>query len=130
MSLTPEERMAILDLKIEKANKAYDDMLANFKEERYSTAANRLYYSLFYACSALLVKNGYEAHSHAGNMTLINQHFVKTGVIPIGFKNLLRDALSLRKSSDYDDYFSIEKADLEQMVEPARQFIDLVDSLT
>ena len=54
----------------EKADIALDD--ADFLAEsgRYSLAANRLYYALYYAASALLLSKGIVTKRHAG---LINQ---------------------------------------------------------
>ena len=129
MSLTEEERIAIVDLKLSKAERAYKDMCANYDLHMYCTAANRLYYCLFYACSALLVCDGHEAHTHSGNITLIGLNYVKPGIISSEFGKLLRAAFKLRQESDYDDYYDVKKEDIESYVEPARDFILLVKQL-
>ena len=48
----------------------------------WRTATNRLYYACYFAVSALLVKNGITAHTHAGVLTMPGLHFVKEGKIP------------------------------------------------
>lgn len=58
MSLEAENRKAVVDYRIEKAGVALDD--ADFLTEagKYNIAANRLYYALYYAASALLISKG------------------------------------------------------------------------
>lgn len=129
MSLSADERKAIVALKLSKSENAYSDMLKNFEFGMYSTAANRLYYSLFYASCALLVNDGYEAHTHSGCLTLINLHYIKEQKIPLDFSKLLRNVFRLRQDSDYDDYFSIEAEDLQKFIVPSKKYIELVKNL-
>ncbi len=51
------------------------------KESHFNAAANRLYYACYYAVSALLVANGFNAQSHAGAKTLLGLHFVSKGLL-------------------------------------------------
>ena len=51
------------------------------KNEHWNSAINRLYYSCFYAISALLYKYDINANSHAGLKHQFTLHFIKTEVI-------------------------------------------------
>ena len=70
MKLTDVERKTIVNLEYEKSLsflKQVDDIAAmNF----WDTAANRMYYAIFHAVSALLIKDGYKASTHKGTMSL------------------------------------------------------------
>ena len=58
MSLDSENRKAIVDYRTEKAVLALED--ADFLADagKFNLAANRLYYALYYAASALLISKG------------------------------------------------------------------------
>ncbi len=129
MTLSPEEKQALVTFKLEKCDIAYREMLFAFQNEMYSTAANRLYYAIFYACAALLLKNGLASHTHKGAFSLVNQHFIKEGIISHDFWPLLHKTYVLRQESDYDDFFMASKEDVEQYLAPSKEFIDLIKKL-
>ena len=64
MKLTDVERKTIVNLEYEKSLsflKQVDDIAAmNF----WDTAANRMYYAIFHAVLALLIKDGYKVSTH------------------------------------------------------------------
>ena len=62
MTLNKEERDTIVTLELEKAKKAYEEAVAIVQLEFWEVVGNRLYYSLFHAVSALLIKNGQNVH--------------------------------------------------------------------
>ena len=58
MSLTNEERQALVQRELEKAHEAYEDIEILKARGRWNGAANRLYYSVFHAVNALFI-NGF-----------------------------------------------------------------------
>ena len=58
MSLTNEERKTLVALEIKKAREIYEDIAILTAANRWSGAANRLYYAVFHAVSALLIHDG------------------------------------------------------------------------
>lgn len=60
MSLTDEERSAIVAYRMEKADVAMEDANQLSEWRRWSAAANRLYYAIYYAATALLINNGHK----------------------------------------------------------------------
>lgn len=127
--MTPEERNAIIAYRLEKCHKTLDDAQKTFDLGMYSVCANRLYYALFYACGALLIKNGIQANSHSGVMVMINQHFVKEGKLPKETGKLIRRIFSIRQESDYDDFVDMEKDDLEPLLDPVKKSIKEIEDL-
>ena len=57
MILSDEERKAIVEYRIEKAYAALNDAEQIAAIKLWSSAANRLYYSLYYAATALLISD-------------------------------------------------------------------------
>ena len=66
MSLSNEERKAIVEFRIEKALRAYEQAKGVLPLGYWETIANRLYYAAYNAVSALLIANGDNAQTHAG----------------------------------------------------------------
>ena len=61
MSLTDEERQAIVVYRLEKADHAIIEAKDCVSMGHWTLAANRLYYAAYYASSAMLVNAGYSA---------------------------------------------------------------------
>ena len=80
MSLSNEERKAIVEFRIEKALRAYEQAKGVLPLGYWETIANRLYYAAYNAVSALLIANGDNAQTHAGVTHLFGMRFVNTGI--------------------------------------------------
>ena len=84
MSLSENERQIIVEREMEKALRTFDDMDFNAREGKWEAAANRLYYALFHAMSALLIKDGHQVKSHRGVMAMFGEHYVRTEITEKG----------------------------------------------
>ena len=82
MKLTDEERKAIVEFRIDKSLRAYEQAKGVINLGYWETAANRLYYAAFKAVSALLTASGNDTQTHAGAMQLFGQKYIKTGILP------------------------------------------------
>lgn len=65
MSLTDEERKTLVALELKKARDTYEEIGILTAANRWSGAANRLYYAVFHAVSALLINDGLQVNSHS-----------------------------------------------------------------
>ena len=130
MSLNVEERTAVVEFRLEKAQRAYEQASGVIQMQYWETAANRLYYAAYNAVSALLIAYGYNAQSHSGVTHLFGLHFVKTGLVPSEFGRLYHKLFSMRLTGDYDDTYGITDADILPYVEPARSLIEFISKLT
>ncbi len=81
MTLSPEERAAIVAYRIEKAHETFKEAIAVNNLGYWSLAANRLYYAAYYASVAILIKNGIESNSHKGVIRMIGLYFVKNNIV-------------------------------------------------
>lgn len=71
-------------------------------------AENRIYYSCFYAVTALALKNEFITSKHKQLIGWFNHYFIKPGIIPIQYGRFYKSAFDKRQESDYDDYVTFE----------------------
>ena len=114
MSLDSEDRKALITYRQEKADLALDDAAFLTDAGKYGLAANRLYYALYYAASALLLSKGIATKRHSGLMTQIHMHFVKTGILSTDEGALFKVMFSLRHEDDYEDFIEVERTDIDE----------------
>jgi len=126
MSLSESERQIIVCRELEKADRTFDDVLFCSKEAKWETAANRLYYALFHAMSALLVNDGYHVKSHRGILAMFGEHYVKTEIFSKKDGSLLSDLVIMRDNADYNCFFETDEEKLTPYIDPTRQLIEKI----
>ena len=126
MSLTNEERQIIVNLELEKAQKIFDTMELCVREKAFESAANRIYYAVFHAISALLIHAGFSVKSHRGVMALFGEHFVRTGIFTKADGTLFSDLVIMRDNADYNCFYEATEEKLTPYIEPTRQLIEKI----
>ena len=129
MSLNTEERKAVVEFRLEKAQRAYEQAYAVADMGFWETIANRLYYAAYNAVSALLIAYQHNAQSHNGVIHLFGLHFVKNGPFTPEDGRLYHQLFSMRLTGDYDDTYGLKKEDILPLIEPARELIKKVSEL-
>jgi uncharacterized protein (UPF0332 family) len=129
MELSDEERNALIELKLERANETIKEIPYLIEQGFYRNAANRLYYSCYYAVSALLLQQGSEARTHNGIITLFSLKFVRTGIVSNAEGKLYRSLFELRQTGDYDEIKIIDKEDVASRLQPAEEFNKTIETL-
>ena len=123
MSLKEEDRQILVNLELEKADNTFKQVAVLQREGYWDTMANRLYYSMFHAVSALLINDKREVGSHKGAAIRFHQYYVKTGLFTEAEGSLYSQMESLREKSDYNCYFNVTENDIVSKVVPAESFI-------
>jgi uncharacterized protein (UPF0332 family) len=126
MSLSESERSIIVSRELEKAQNTYNDVLCCVDKGMWETAANRLYYALFHAMSALLINDGYQVKSHRGVLAMFGEHYVKTDIFAKKDGSLLSDLVIMRDNADYNCFFEANEEKLSPYIEPTRQLIEKI----
>ena len=67
--------------RLERAEESLQETAVLIAAGRTKGAVNRLYYSMFYAVTALLETGDFSSSKHSGVRALFNQHYVKPGVV-------------------------------------------------
>ena len=130
MSLTFDERKAIVSYRIEKAQRLLEQAKGIAPLKYWETVANRLYYAAYNAVSALLIANGDEAQTHNGIIRIFGLHFVKTGQVSLEMGDLYKTLYSMRLTGDYDDFCCLSEDNIQPLIEPTERFISSISALT
>lgn len=127
MSLSNEERKTLVALELKKAHETFEEIEILAAADRWSGAANRLYYAVYHAVNALLINDCRQANTHKGSHALFNLHYIKTGLMPIEYGHLYNQLQTMREESDYNCVYEVEPEELQSRIEPARHLIDAVE---
>jgi uncharacterized protein (UPF0332 family) len=127
--LQDENRNDLVKLRFQKAKETFAEIENHVQHGYWRTAANRLYYTCFYAVSALLIKNRIKAHTHSGVINQFGLNFVKTGFFSQQEGRFFKNLFELRQDGDYDDWITITEEDIIPLIEPVKDFIDKIEHL-
>jgi len=123
MSLKEEERSFIVQLELEKAETTFKEYEGLSEKGYWSTLANRLYYALFHAVSAMLICDGHEVGSHKGAAIRFHQYYVRQGKFSSSEGAFYSQMETLREKADYNCFFQVAEDDIVGKIEQTRQFI-------
>jgi len=127
MTLEPEDKKALSNIRMEKAYRYLQDAVANYKDGRYETSVNRSYYAVLSAVRSILILEGSDPESHKGTITMVSLRFVKTGLLPKDLVKKFETLLSRRTDVDYGDFESIGAADADDSLRLAEELIETID---
>lgn len=129
MSLTDEERRIVVGLEIEKARKIVGQTDELSKLAYWDNIANRLYYAVFHAVSALLIRDGHKVSTHKGAVLSFGQHYVKTGIMSIDDARLYSQLQTIREKSDYNCAYEISKDEIVPKISQTKALISKIESI-
>lgn len=133
MSLSAEDRETLVKLYMEKAKVTWSELEIAIESAKWSMAANRMYYSLFHAVSALLVKDKHEVSSHLGAKINFGKYYVQEGIVTHEEGRLYAQLESLRERADYDCFYYTSEEDIKRFLPEAQRLfthvLDLASSL-
>ncbi len=127
MSLNEEERHAVVRLQLEKAHANFSQIEVLRQAGYWDTLANRLYYAVFHAVSALLIYDGHHVVSHRGAVGAFGQHYVTTGIFTLEDGKHYSRLQNLREKSDYNCKYNATEADIAPKIEPTRLLIEKIE---
>ena len=127
MSLNDEERRTVVRLQLEKAHANFSQIPMLCEAGYWDNVANRLYYSLLHAVSALLINDGYNVGSHRGAVGAFGQHYVTTGIFSIEEGRHYSRLQGLREKADYNCAYNATEKDIAPKIEPTRKLIEKIE---
>lgn len=114
-----------------KSEEAYNDAKFNFENKRYSVTLNRIYYSIFYAVSALAYNFNFITSKHSQLMGWFKRKFIfEDKLFDERLMDIYKTAFKNRQESDYD-LLDVEHANLEDIkiaLEDAKYFFDTINN--
>jgi uncharacterized protein (UPF0332 family) len=129
MTLSSADKAALSDIRMKKASEFLDDAASNLADSRFKTSVNRSYYASLGAVRALLILEGIDPESHAGAVTTLSLHFVKTKLLRVEIVRDFKTLQSRRFDVDYGDFDTIELEDAEDSLKLARKILEEVETV-
>jgi len=123
------DRQSLIDYRLRQAIDTID--LANFlaTSEKYVIAVNRIYYGMYYALTALALKNGFETSKHGQLIGWFNREYISTKRLDPQFGKILRNAFQNRTKGDYDAFIDFSRNEVELMLVEMTDFINEIRKL-
>lgn len=119
MSLRDEQRKIMVQLLIEKSDRNMEQALKNGELEYWDLVANRLYYSVFHAVTALMLMDGIRTSTHKGTSSQFGQHYVLTGKFSRADGMLYSRLQTMREKADYQNVFTMSDEQGNQLIQDA-----------
>lgn len=129
MALSIEEKRAIINYRIQKAQNTMIEAKDNANLKHWNLVANRLYYAVFHMASALLIDKGFTAKSHNGIFCILGQEFVTKGVLSKEDAKLASRLQNMRQSGDYDDMFDWTEEDVFPLFDKTGTLLQKMEEL-
>ena len=127
--LKEEERKDLVDYRIEKAYRVLQEARDNAQLKHWNLAGNRLYYSVFHICQALLLSEGGATRRHAGMIHKIGLDFITTGKLDAKYGRLISRLYELRQSGDYDDKFDATEQEIIPYFSQVEEILRVIEEL-
>ena len=115
--------------RINNAFKTFESAKLLAENNFYTDCVSRLYYSCFYAISALLLKSNIKTKSHSGLKSAFNQEFIKTAIISKQSGLTFNKIYDMRTKGDYNDFFDFDKENVTILFEPVENLINEIKDL-
>ena len=109
--------------------RARDDLQASREmivSHFHLAAISRMYYSVFYALTALLLKKGIAVHTHKQLGIEFRRRLIKTEDIPMQYSAVLEELFQARQTADYDAIPEISEDRVRELLQKADDFLKVI----
>ena len=114
--MNDEDKKIAIQLLIEKSERHLTQAKQNAELKNWDLVANRLYYSIFHAVTALLLKDNIEVKTHKGRAQQFGQFYVLTGKFEREEGRLYNNLQQMREEADYNNVFSLEETEALDLI--------------
>ncbi|MBR2260849.1 MAG: HEPN domain-containing protein [Paludibacteraceae bacterium] len=127
MGLSEEERKILIVAELTKAKNFYEQAKKNSNLAIWDVVANRLYYSVFHAVTALFIKDQHKVTTHKGAVLLFGMEYVKTGKFSKEDAKFYAQLQTMREKADYNCMWESSKEDTLPMLKKLEGFLNKVE---
>lgn len=128
-TLDEDSRKDLIEYRMSRSRETLEEAQYNARGEYYNAAVNRLYYSCYYAASALMLDANIEASTHNGIKSMIGLKFVRTGLLDAKYGRIYQQLFENRQSGDYEDFIYCDKELYDALYPQAQDFIDKIEDI-
>ena len=114
---------------MENAEEALHDAERLLDDGSLRGAANRIYYAVFHAVSALALSRGVSFKKHGSLLTYFHKEFVRTGILDRAHGRAVQKAADDRSDADYSDYVTFTTAQITVRTKECRALLDRIAEL-
>ena len=127
--ISENDRESLIDYRLKQALETVE--LAKFlvMSEKLIIAVNRIYYGMYYALTALALKNKFETSKHGQLIGWFNKEYISTKRLDSKYGKILRNAYQNRTKGDYDAFVNFSKIEVEYMLSEMADFIEEIKRL-
>lgn len=125
--MSPKISKELSKHRLEQAKEELEDAKLLYNNNRYKSANNRVYYSIFHSIRAVLALEGVDFKKHKDVQAYFNKNYVRTEIFPKDMGRRIIDASKIREDSDYDDQFVVDKEKTLKQIDTAKEMIELVE---
>ena len=97
--------------------------------ENWNAAADRLYFTVFYAVNALFAKDGHTTKTNHGVKVLFKEHYVDNNIIDKGMLTFFAQLETLRDKADYNVIFEASKEEIMEHRPKVDDFIATIKKM-
>ena len=114
--MNEEDKKIAVQLLIEKSLRHMVQAKQNATLKNWDLVANRLYYSIFHAVTAMLLKDNIEVKTHKGRAQQFGQHYVLTGKFERDEGRLYNHLQKMREEADYNNIFTLTEEEAIDLI--------------
>jgi len=129
MTINDEDRLNLINYRIEQAGETVQDVHLLIKNNRLRSAINRIYYGMFYSLLALGLAHHFETSKHSQLIGWFNKNFIHSGKLNAKYGKIINKAFNRRTKGDYDAFVKFEKEIVEEMYIEMQDFIQNIKQL-
>lgn len=124
-----EETRTLINYRLDRARESLEEAKILFERGHTNTFVNRLYYTCFYAVSALLLTRGLSSTRHSGVRSLFHQNFVKPGLMTTELGQLYDRFFDNRQKGDYADLVRFDPVEVSDWYDEAQKFVEAAENI-
>jgi len=123
----PQHKKELIKFAIEKSKTALQTAKENMASKKLEGALNRIYYAIFYAVSALAIKNDFSTSNHSQLIGWFNKKFIhEDKVFDKEIYRIYESSFAYRQKSDYDLMYTPDLDTVQTLLSKAEFFIDAI----
>lgn len=121
------ETVELAKYRLERAFEALDEAALLFQSGHTNTYVNRLYYSCFYAISALLIIKEQSTSKHSYLRAIFHKDFIKTGIFSKDIGKHFDLLFQSRQQGDYADNIRFNPDDVRDWFDRTKKLVEEIN---
>lgn len=123
MALNEQNRKDLIALYWQKSIQTLLEAEVAIDAQKWSMAANRIYYASFHAVTALFIKDGYAVSTHRGVKQALGQRYILTNKLSADDGRLFAQLETMRDKADYDIIYVATESEIMSFLPRVRTFL-------